>query len=457
MFWVEQVTDEGANDEEEEDDEDDEEEAASGSQTTDAQTAASSSPSSSSTSETESSPEPTERASPQPDDAVTPPKQARDVAADDQDGSSTPGESRETPDERPVSMETATRETLVEDTDRAEEVEHVEDVRREEKAELLHEIGETHQEDNEEGEILEQIVEEEEGEEDEGEEEEVRHEENERDSPALIDSPLVTALEKIIAELVDAQGCGDPSPEPESNEEEKVSADEFVRLHLHERDEQLDEYFEDELVGDDPPPLPSQPPPNSWRTIVLSEEDTFQRKDDVYDLEAGPLDDRSDSGIGKDLPSPAVGPITKAVSLWLETDPQEKLIASTDALESDDSDEEETTGPKNVQGTLRCAASSDDSAQRRVVSPSEEEADVDALTPQCHPAKYSVYYQLGVSVDENDNGDDEKREDAFPVEKRCSSKKKLRSSKRLSWRRSRQPDDERPKRLKPARSCCAVQ
>lgn len=216
-------------------------------------------------------------------------------------------------------------------------------------------------------------------------------------------------------------------------EDEPVSSsDDFVYLQLDERDHTPDGYFEDEpggMVGDDPPRLPQL-----WRTVILEESEPNSK-------EMSPLL-CSDSGIVAGTPSPPVssadfpaeiGPITKAVSQWLESAPiQQQLIASSAELaeaEADESDEDDfddyqadeevghqkVSVPKNGPATLRIAPSSDESVTdgplRRVDSveatgqdlPSyEEEPPIQPLTEHCDPAKYSVYYQLGVSVDQEE-------------------------------------------------------
>lgn len=230
-----------------------------------------------------------------------------------------------------------------------------------------------------------------------------------------------------------------------SSSSSSASSDEFVYLQLDERDETNDVYFDDEpggTVGQDPAPdvLPSLPP-QLWRTVILEESEPNSRE------EMSPILCGGDSGIVAGSPSPPVsvqlGPITTAVSQWLQSAPiQQQLIAGsrpkvfeddeTDdgeeedydddddhhyKLHDDDQDEEATdsllTVPKNGLATLRTAPFSDDNnvtdgLLRRVDSvealPLSKEAEeaIQPVTEHCDPAKYSVYYQLGVSVELDD-------------------------------------------------------
>lgn len=237
------------------------------------------------------------------------------------------------------------------------------------------------------------------------------------------------------------------------------SSDDFVYLQLDERDEEApgDGYFDDEpngMVGSSDPSL-MHLTPQLWRTVILEESEPNSK-------EMSPLL-CSDSGIVAGTPSPPVltaetsspsqervGPITKAVSLWLESAPiQQQLLiaaASSSAALTDDEDDDLVIGdddddyqedevmeeivsvPKNGLATLRTAPSSDgsvtDGPLRRVdpslvepttaadaqdlplcpvavTAPVEEEPPVQPLSQHCDPAKFSVYYQLGVSVDQD--------------------------------------------------------
>ena len=319
------------------------------------------------------------------------------------------------------------------------------------------------------------------------------------------------------------------------NEEEDgvSSSDDFVYLQLDEQDDAPDGYFDDEPDGlvSDPALLLQQQRQQLhaqlWRTVILEESEPNSK-------EMSPLL-CSDSGIVAGTPSPPassvaagadhVGPITKAVSRWLESAPiQQQLIASTTA---DDDEEEEdnssdddgdiynveddieqlVTVPKNVQETLRIAPSSDDTdgPLRRVDSVSsatgrdlpleDEEPPVQPLTQHCDPAKYSVYYQLGVSVDQDDEESGKLEESVTihslddgiqqcPAGSAATTKNKdkhnKRRNKRNSWRRvlllhravhnkskkkknksdsSSSSTDilKTSRRLKSSQSCCALQ
>ena len=298
-----------------------------------------------------------------------------------------------------------------------------------------------------------------------------------------------------VQEEVEENGPRDIDRDSLDDDEERTSSsDDFVYLQMddeemllkngEEGDTSPDVYFEDDepegmvLCGSDDPP-PGDPPvmqqPQLWRTVILEESEPNSK-------EMSPLL-CSDSGIGAGTPSPTpianecpseddataaapttstkaeTGPITKAVSLWLESAPiQQQLIASSSSVafveDADDMDEDDddlyfhhqeveeeeeeeavkkaavtstTTVPKNGVATLRTAPFSDDRvttdgpAMRRVGSDSalamdstdlsgellqDEPAASELLTQTCDPAKFSVYYQLGVSVDHDDSGID---------------------------------------------------
>lgn len=262
-------------------------------------------------------------------------------------------------------------------------------------------------------------------------------------------------------------GVSDKVEEPidrdslDGEEPQASLCDDFVYLQMDDDDDDKNEvadvYFEDDepqaivLCDDDPPPALTLclEQPQLWRTVILEESEPNSK-------ETSPLL-CSDSGIGAGTPSqsptpnavetpneeeaPAVGgPITKAVSRWLESAPiEQQLIASSNSVmfmdnegDSEDDDiyyhhqeveeEEEVealnkvTVPKNGVATLRTAPSSDGPAMRRVGSDSAvasdasddllQEAGAQLLTRTCDPAKFSVYYQLGVSVDQDDSGAD---------------------------------------------------
>ena len=235
--------------------------------------------------------------------------------------------------------------------------------------------------------------------------------------------------------------------EVEDDDEDASSSDDFVYLQLDERDEAPDGYFDDEpngMVGSSDPSL-MHLTPQLWRTVILEESEPNSK-------EMSPLL-CSDSGIVAGTPSPpvpsvvdsatgadadAIGPITKAVSRWLESAPiQQQLIASSTVLLNDETDDEDggdydddyqedevmeemVSVPKNGVATLRTAPSSDETVTDgplRRVDPSEEaivqdlppcsteeEPPVQPLSQHCDPAKFSVYYQLGVSVDVDGDG-----------------------------------------------------
>ncbi|XP_057381071.1 uncharacterized protein LOC130703653 [Daphnia carinata] len=234
----------------------------------------------------------------------------------------------------------------------------------------------------------------------------------------------------------------------DGDEQQQQLCDDFVYLHMDEEDknEAVDVYFEDDepegmvlCSNDDPRPSLTLclDQPQLWRTVILEESEPNSK-------EMSPLL-CSDSGIGAGTPSqsptpnaaespneeePPPGPITKAVSRWLESAPiEQQLIGSSKSIifldndeeDSDDEDmyfhhqeveEEESnnvTAPKNGLATLRTAPSSDGTALRRVGSDSALTSDSSddllqengALIETCDPAKFSVYYQLGVSVDQD--------------------------------------------------------
>ncbi|KAI9553036.1 hypothetical protein GHT06_020925 [Daphnia sinensis] len=278
-------------------------------------------------------------------------------------------------------------------------------------------------------------------------------------STSRTDSFEQDSLTEGVGEKVEEPVIDRDSLDGEEQPQDASLCDDFVYLHMDDDDdknEAPDVYFEDDepqgmvLCDAAPPSLTlCLEQPQLWRTVILEESEPNSK-------EMSPLL-CSDSGIGAGTPSQSPtpnavetpneeeaptggGPITKAVSRWLESAPiEQQLIASSKSIlfvdneeDSEDDDiyyhhqeveelEEEAsnnkTVPKNGVATLRTAPSSDGPALRRVDSDSAlassdssddllppEEDGAELLTQTCDPAKYSVYYQLGVSVDQDDSG-----------------------------------------------------
>ena len=286
--------------------------------------------------------------------------------------------------------------------------------------------------------------------------------------------------------------------------DENCYDDDFVQLHLPEDD------FDRE------PLLPRQV--QLWRTVILEESEPESKELSIHSS----MDGNDDSGIAASSYSSPIssscagpGPISQAVSQWLQSAPiQQQLIASTlSSLVPDEDEEENGSGdddglsdyeedevteqvPKNGLFDPCTAPSSDqsvtDGPQLRVESdkqqqatggdllPEEEEEPLDRpLGPDCDPAKYSVYYQLGVSELEEDGEEDEqmvKAEEAIqpcplPVAEqtatdstnKATTTKKDGATKR-KWRRIllarravHNNKSDKTKRLRSGQSCCAVQ
>ena len=293
-------------------------------------------------------------------------------------------------------------------------------------------------------------------------------------------------------------------------------ADGFVRVELPDREvetpenEEEDPFEMDDEMGAGFCAV-QQPSSQLWRTVILEESEP-----NSMDLEAsGPssLDRTVDSGI---VIKDGSGPITQAVSQWLESAPlHEQLIASTAVLgldeeEEDESEEEDQVSssvPKNGLANPCPAPSSEssitDGAQLRVGTTTSETTSagrdctsVDDEEPlsetlDCDPAKFSVYYQLGVTVEDEE---EESRSDVKALtddsilqcpldepesdkqnkkKKKKTTKEAGRSKSRNSWRRillahravrsssSKNSDcdnaNKNAKRPKAGQSCCAVQ
>jgi len=252
--------------------------------------------------------------------------------------------------------------------------------------------------------------------------------------------------------------------------------------------------------------------PPLWKTVILEEsepmESTFDASSFLPDTSSfsSPADD---SGIVVKEEGP--GPIVLAVSQWLESAPiHQQLLVDPFGKEEEDEDDEEgeeeegdATVPKNGLPNPCTAPSSElvvtDGPQRRVGTTSttpaadrdckvnnndekEEEEEEEPLGQplNCDPAKFSVYYQLGVTLDEDDGGGDVNVVDVDDIQQ-CpteasngkKNKKDGTSSKRNSWRRILKArrsavqhksqeedvmvDGVKTRRPKAGQSCCAVQ
>ena len=327
----------------------------------------------------------------------------------------------------------------------------------------------------------------------------------ESDSLASAEQPLLRPdLEAMDRDSLDQE-------EEDSNNEvdDDDARDDFVQLHLP------DEEFDHE-------PLLSRQV-QLWRTVILEESEPESKELSIHSSMDGINDDsgiavcNNSSPLSACLPAEQ-GPISKAVSQWLESAPiQQQLIASTSSLLEDEQDEannddglseeedENEKVPKNGLFDPCTAPSSEqsftDGPQLRVdsVEPATggdllQEADEEpldrSLGPDCSPAKFSKYYQLGVTLEED--GEDEqliKPEDAIqpcPLEAVAEAvlvgeqaaatdsasndpKKKTKkdgTTKRSSkWRRillarravHNNKTDKTNKGLRSGQSCCAVQ
>lgn len=256
--------------------------------------------------------------------------------------------------------------------------------------------------------------------------------------------------------------------------------------------------------------------PPLWKTVILEEsepmESTLDASSYLPDTSSSSFSSPADdSGIVVKEEGP--GPIVLAVSQWLESAPiHQQLIVDPFGKEEEDEDDEEeedeedVTVPKNGLPNPCTAPSSElvvtDGPQRRVghvtstpaadrdcnVNNNDEKEEVEEEEPlgqplNCDPAKFSVYYQLGVTLDEDDGGGDVNVVDdgddiqQCPTEantgKQSKNKKDGGGSKRNSWRRILKArrsavqhksqeedvmvDGVKTRRPKAGQSCCAVQ
>lgn len=316
----------------------------------------------------------------------------------------------------------------------------------------------------------------------------------------------------------------DSLDEEEADQDQQLEEDDYI----HVDDAQDEDLSELEAIILSQQQQQRQQDPPLWRTVIMEESEPSCSGD-----ASGPssLDRTVDSGIVKDGP----GPITQAVTQWLESAPlEQQLIAGTlgeeDDQDDDDDDDDQgftvddleeeeaekiRTAPKNELTNPCTAPSSEhqvtDGPQRRVGSASSpvaagrdgpatnEDEDEPLSQPyDCDPAKFSVYYQLGVTVDEDDDDDNgdrngkgdgdeiqqcplaspqlagqEKTKSSVKTNKKTKKKSKKDRPKRHSWRRillARQtelhktPDGDdsgsgvlKTRRPKAGQSCCAVQ
>ena len=203
-------------------------------------------------------------------------------------------------------------------------------------------------------------------------------------------------------------------------------------LQVEEVNNDVDIYF------DDTPSPPPPPPVQLWKTVILEESEPSSKqmsRQSSSDSESATLKETKMSSSLCYLQDDQVGPITSAVCNWLDSAPiQEQLISSTAELVIDESDIDEMDDvsdelPKN-EATDPCTAPSSEDAtasldgpQRRVEAPvnqalgedsadsnpqqqpdTEENPSASDTSSVCDPAKYSIYYQLGISLeDEEDN------------------------------------------------------
>lgn len=338
--------------------------------------------------------------------------------------------------------------------------------------------------------------------------------EEEEVSPAttvLIEASSTTTTSPIILVLPSIScGSSNDSAEEDEGSMERDSLDEPAELEeddyvqvddgeLQQPDRE-DESPEISLFRLDPP---------LWKTVILEEsepmESTFDASSYLPDTSSfsSPADD---SGIVVKEEGP--GPIVLAVSQWLESAPiHQQLLVDPFGKEEEDEDDEEgeeegdVTVPKNGLPNPCTAPSSElvvtDGPQRRVghattstpaadrdckVNNNDEEEEEEPLGQplNCDPAKFSVYYQLGVTLDEDDGGGDVNVVDVDDIQQ-CpteasngkKNKKDGASSKRNSWRRILKArrsavqhksqeedvmvDGVKTRRPKAGQSCCAVQ
>jgi hypothetical protein len=290
--------------------------------------------------------------------------------------------------------------------------------------------------------------------------------------------------------------------EEDSNNEviDDDAHDDFVQLHLP------DEEFDRE-------PLLSRQV-QLWRTVILEESEPESKEMSIHSSMDGINDDSGIAVCNSSSPLSACsaeqGPISKAVSQWLESAPiQQQLIASTSSLVEDEQDEENISSlsgdedendhvPKNGLFDPCTAPSSEqsftDGPQLRVDAvelatggdllqeAAEDEEPLDRpLGPDCSPAKFSKYYQLGVTLEED--GEDEqliKPEDAIqpcPLETAgalvgeqatttnlTNNDPKKKTKRNSKWRRIllarravHNNKSDKTKGLRSGQSCCAVQ
>ena len=243
----------------------------------------------------------------------------------------------------------------------------------------------------------------------------------ESDSLASAEQPLLRPDSKAMdRDSLDQEEEGDSNNEVDDDD----ARDDFVQLHLP------DEEFDHE-------PLLSRQV-QLWRTVILEESEPESKELSIHSSMDGINDDsgiavcNNSSPLSACLPAEQ-GPISKAVSQWLESAPiQQQLIASTSSLLEDEQDEanndddlsedgdENKKVPKNGLFDPCTAPSSEqsftDGPQLRVdsVEPAtggdllqeaEEEPLDRPLGPDCSPAKFSKYYQLGVTLEEDGEGE----------------------------------------------------
>lgn len=263
-----------------------------------------------------------------------------------------------------------------------------------------------------------------------------------------VDADAVSASESADDSAVEADSSLVASlpPKEGSMERDSLEPDDLVRIELSEREEEgeeLPENDEDPFEMDDEMSATfcsvqeELRPGQLWRTVILEESEPNSLEDSHL---SSSLERTLDSGIVilKDGP----GPITQAVSQWLGSAPiQQQLIASTDVLRAEEEEDEEDQedddeveqeepikcpAPKNGQANPCAAPSSESSdtdgtqprvgaalseasAGRDLGSPEEEELPLSEPV-DCDPAKFSVYYQLGVTVEEEEDGEEVQKE-----------------------------------------------